>query len=447
MDTKELIVMVTMLDIIQKKKGNLKHTKSELKFLIDGIVNNSIPDYQLSAWLMSVYFNSMDLEETSYITKLMMNSGDVLDFSDVGDIIGDKHSTGGVGDKTTLVFVPLMAALGLPMAKLSGRGLGFSGGTIDKLEAIPGFNATLTSDQFKQLVKKNKMAISAQSQSLAPADGKLYALRDVTCTIDSMPLIAASVLSKKFASGTNLIILDVKCGKGAFMEDSKQAINLAKFMVDIGYRLNKHVLTVVTDMNQPLGYAVGNAIEVKEAIDTLAGNGPADLVELTLSLGSVALTKAKLAQNIDDAKLKITQAIQSGLALEYFAKLIQAQGGNSQVIENPKLMPQAKYIKTLTVNNNLGNELWISDVNGKIIAMAAKLLGAGRSFKGEKINLAVGIEVFVKIGQKVFINEPLATVYADTEDSLNIACDYVYKAVKFSLTEVETPPLILGSYE
>ncbi len=436
-----------MAELIQNKKIGKAHTKAELQYLVEGIVNNSIPDYQLSAWLMAIYFQNMNLEETAYITKLMTYSGDVLDFSDVGPIIGDKHSTGGVGDKTTLVFVPLMAACGIPMAKLSGRGLGFSGGTIDKLEAIPNFNATLSSSQFQAQVKKIKMAISAQSQSLAPADGKLYALRDVTQTVDSMPLIAASVLSKKFASGTNLIILDVKCGVGAFMEEPHKAIQLAKLMVEIGNRLNKHVLTVVTDMNQPLGFAVGNAIEVKEAIDTLQGKGPADLIELTLSLGSLALVKAKLAANTSQAKTILENCLNSGKALDYFAKLIEYQGGNPEVIENPKLMPQAKIIKTLKVPDNLSQNLWIEDVNGKLIAIAAKTLGAGREKKDDKINLAVGIEVLVKIGQKVSKNEPFAIIYADSDTAFAIASNYVFQAVKFSCEIIKSPPLIIDSYE
>jgi pyrimidine-nucleoside phosphorylase len=434
---------VRMVDVILAKRSGKEHTKQEIDFVLNGIMTGSIPDYQIAAWLMAVCWQGMTLEETAHLTDGMCKSGEVLDLSSIGPIVADKHSTGGVGDKTTLVFVPLMAAAGLPMAKLSGRGLGHTGGTIDKLEAIPGFKTDISIDHFIQQVKDIGMAIAGQTQELAPADGKIYALRDVTGTVESVPLIAASIVSKKAAAGTNLIILDVKCGRGAFMDTEEKAQNLARVMVEVGKLIKRPITAVVTNMEQPLGMAVGHTLEVIEAIETLKGNGPGDLHELTLSLGSLALVKAGKAKDEEAARRKLTQLMESGAALEHFRKLIVAQGGNPEVIEKPELMPQAKHEFDLLLPGT--GQKWIKHIDGRKIAEACKILGAGRTKKGDPINLAVGVVLTGKVGSVVRGGSSLATVYADSEGEYDAALPLLNEAFTFSDSPVPMEQIVKAS--
>ncbi len=429
-----------MIDLILAKRNGKEHSKDDIKFLIEGLMDHTVADYQMSSWLMAVCWRGMTMDETAALTDAMANSGQVLDLSDVGSIVGDKHSTGGVGDKTTLVFVPMLAALGIPMAKLSGRGLGHTGGTIDKLEAIPGFDCSLPIDKFIAQVKKIGAAIAGQTQELAPADGKIYALRDVTGTVESIPLIAASVMSKKIAAGSNLIILDVKCGAGAFMSTEAEASELARTMVEVGRRLNRPVSAVVTDMDQPLGNAVGHTVEVIEAIETLKGRGPADLHELCLALGSLALITAGKARNEADAREQLKNVLHSGAALRKFVELVEAQGGDPKVVDDYSLMPQAKIHFEMKVPGK--TPLWISGLHGKRIAEACKLMGAGRSKKGDPINMAVGVVLHGKVGSCLQPGESVATVYADNEAQLQLACKVIESGIEYSTEKVDVPPVI-----
>ncbi|HEY9785142.1 MAG TPA: thymidine phosphorylase [Candidatus Obscuribacterales bacterium] len=429
-----------MVDLILAKRSGREHTHHEIEFLVNGIMKGTIPDYQISAWLMAVCWRGMTIEETALLTDAMCKSGEVLDLSPIGQLVADKHSTGGVGDKTTLVFVPLMAAAGIPMAKLSGRGLGHTGGTIDKLEAIPGFNCDLSKEQFIKQVKEIGMAIAGQTQELAPADGKIYALRDVTATVESVPLIAASIVSKKLAAGTNLIILDVKCGRGAFMDTEEKARNLAQVMTDVGRRLNRPITCVVTDMEQPLGMAVGHTLEVIEAIETLKGNGPPDLQELCLTLGSLALTRAGKAASEEDARKQLMRLMESGAALEKFRQLIIAQGGNPEVIEKPELMPTATHEFDLLVPGT--GQKWVKHIDGRKIAEACKIMGAGRSKKGDRINMAVGVVLKGKIGSVIQGGKPIAVVYADSEGEYDAALPILTEAFSYSDQPVAAPNVI-----
>lgn len=430
-----------MVDLINSKRHGGVHSKEEIRFIIDFVMNKDVyHDYQLAAWLMAVCWQGMNMDETAYLTDAMARSGEMLDLSAIGPIVGDKHSTGGVGDKTTLVFVPMLAAAGIPMAKLSGRGLGHTGGTLDKLEAIPGFNINLTIPEFIKQVKEIGVAIGGQTQDLAPADGVIYALRDVTATVESIPLIAASVMSKKIVSGANFIVLDVKCGSGAVMETEARACELAKTMVEVGKRLNRPVSAVVTDMEQPLGNAVGHTIEVIEAIETLKGQGPADLQELCYSLGALAMVAAHKANNEDEARQKLKEIISSGKALDKFRELIVHQGGEPGVIENYALMPQSKIQQEVKVNGT--NPKWIAGLDGKGVAEACKLMGAGRSKKGDPINMAVGVTMHAKVGGKLNPGDSLATIHADSPELLEKAEAKLLEAVTFSDKIVQEPTVI-----
>jgi len=434
---------VRMVDLIQAKRSGHAHSKEEIDFVVKGIMNSSIPDYQLAAWLMAVCWRGMTMDETAWLTDAMCKSGTVLDLSSIGSLVGDKHSTGGVGDKTTLVFVPLLAAAGIPMAKLSGRGLGHTGGTLDKMEAIPGLNVELGTEQFIQQVKEHGMAVGGQTQDLAPADGKIYALRDVTATVESIPLIAASVMSKKIAAGANLIILDVKCGRGAYMDTIDKAKELAHALVEVGRRLKRPVTAVVTDMEQPLGMAVGHTVEVIEAIETLQGRGPEDLHELCMVLGALALVKAGKAKDEKEAREKLQKLISSGAALENFRKLVKAQGGDPSVVENYKLMPHAKHTFEFKAPGN--GPKWIKHLDGRKVSEACKLMGAGRSKKGEPINLAVGVVLKAKVGSKVEGGETIATVYADSQADYDKAFAKLEEAFTFSDAPVSKPEIIKAS--
>ena len=429
-----------MVDLILTKRSGGAHSRDEINFIIDGLMAESIKDYQLAAWLMAVCWQGMTLEETTNLTDAMASSGQVLDLSAIGPVVADKHSTGGVGDKTTLVFAPLLAAAGIPMAKLSGRGLGHTGGTLDKLEAIPGFNVNLSIARFIEQVKSVGAAIGGQTEEIAPADGKIYALRDVTATVESIPLIAASVMSKKVAAGANLIILDVKCGRGAFMETEEKARHLAEVMAQVGERLGRPVSAVVTDMEQPLGYAVGHTLEVVEALDTLKGGGPPDLRELCLSLGALALVRSGKLATEREARLELERLIASGQALERFRQIIKAQGGNPAVIEEPGIMPQSKLQFAVPVPGK--GRKWIERLDGRGIAEACKLMGAGRNKKGDPINLAVGIILKAKIGTAVEGGQPVATIHADSEADYRLALSRLSEAITYSDSPIPTPPVI-----
>lgn len=397
------------VDIIEKKKNKEELTDDEIKFWIDGVTDESIPDYQTSALLMAIVLNGMTDHETAKLAECMMNSGDVIDLSDIKGIKADKHSTGGVGDKTSLALGPIISACGLKLAKMSGRGLGHTGGTLDKLESIEGFNVFLKEEDFKKQVSEIGFAIIGQTGELVPADKKLYALRDVTATVDSIPLIASSIMSKKLASGSDTILLDVKYGEGAFMHTIEDAKKLANAMINIGKKLGKDTKAMITDMNQPLGNTIGNALEVKEAIETVKGNGPKDFTELVLTAGEIMLVQGKIAKNKNEARAMLEDAINSGKAFEKLKKMVEYQGGNVKQIEDPDLLPQAKF-KTQMKSQKEG---YIDNIHSMNLGILSMKLGGGREKKEDNINYAVGLEMKVKKGDKIKKDDILATVYHD----------------------------------
>ncbi len=419
------------VDLIEKKKKGLEHTKEEIQFIIDSIMNNSAEDYQVSAWLMAVYFQGMTLDETANLTQAIINSGEVIDLSPIRNMnngcghIADKHSTGGVGDKITLILIPLLASCGVPIAKLSGRGLGHTGGTIDKLESIPGFKTDLDIEELIKKVKDTGLAIGAQTKRLTPADGKLYALRDVTATVDAIPLIASSVVSKKIASGADYVVLDVKYGSGAFLKTPEEACELAQWMVNIAAKLGKKFHAVITSMEQPLGRAVGNAIEVIESIEFLKGNMTADIKELTYQMSALTLCEVGLAQNQEEAYSKINEAITSGRALEYFKRLIQSQGGNPFVVDNYRLFTQPSYAFQIKAEK----EGFIQNIDAYKTAYACKLLGAGRERKSDDIDYSAGIYLNKIFGEYVHTGEVVATLYANNQEKIDSACEYLKEAI------------------
>ncbi|MBO0445763.1 pyrimidine-nucleoside phosphorylase [Enterococcus ureilyticus] len=401
-----------MVDIIEKKRNGNELSKEEIEFFIAGLTNETIPDYQVSAFLMAVYFQDMSDEERANLTLAMVHSGDVIDLSAIEGIKVDKHSTGGVGDTTTLVLAPLVAALDIPFAKMSGRGLGHTGGTIDKLEAFDGFHVELTDDQFTEMVNRDKISVIGQSGNLTPADKKLYALRDVTATVSSIPLIASSIMSKKIAAGADAIVLDVKTGAGAFMKTEEDAIELASAMVRIGNLVGRNTMAIISDMSQPLGNAIGNALEVKEAIDTLHGHGPADLTELVLTLGSQMVVLAGKTDSLEEARELLQGVIKDGSALVKFKQFIKNQGGNPDWIENPTLLPQARFeIEVIADSDG-----FVTEIVADNIGVAAMKLGAGRETKEEDIDLAVGLILRKKVGDPVKKGDSLVTIFANQED-------------------------------
>lgn len=426
-----------MVDIIEKKRDGYELTTEEIRFFIEGYTNGSIPDYQASSFAMAVYFQDMTDRERADLTMAMVESGDQIDLSAIEGIKVDKHSTGGVGDTTTLVLGPLVAATGVPVAKMSGRGLGHTGGTIDKLEAIEGFHVELSTEQFAKQVNDIKVAVIGQSGNLTPADKKLYALRDVTGTVSSIPLIASSIMSKKIAAGSDAIVLDVKTGDGAFMKTVEDSVKLAKAMVKIGNAVGRKTMAIISDMNQPLGFAIGNALEVKEAIETLQGNGPEDLTELCLTLGSQMVTVAGHADSLEDARKQLEEVIENGKALQVFKQFIEAQGGNPAVVDDPSLLPQAAY-KIEVPAKEAG---YVGHIVADAIGTAAMLLGAGRATKESEIDLAVGLMLHKKVGDYVEVGESLATIYANREDVEEVM-NKIYSNVTMSTTRVEAPPLI-----
>ncbi len=406
-----------ILELIEKKKHGIALSENEIKFFIDGIMNESIEDYQTSALLMAIYFQGMNIEETTYLTKYMVESGQILDLSDISDDIVDKHSTGGVGDKITLMFMPIMAAAGIPVAKLSGKGLGHTGGTIDKLDSIPGFQTNLEIDDFKEKVKEIGAAIASQTLSLAPADGKLYALRDVTATVDIIPLIASSVVSKKIASGSKHIILDVKYGSGAFIKTAEKAQELSEVMVQVGKNLGKNICAVISSMDQPLGRAIGNAVEIQEVIEFLKGNMSEDLEEITFELAGVAFYKIGMFKTIEESKNYLEELIKSGKPLEKFKEIIAAQGGNVDIVDNYFLLPQAKIKHELKANENG----YVKNIDALKIAKACKHLGAGREKKSDSIDYSVGVYLNRKFGEKVEKDEVFATIFSNNSEIIQEA--------------------------
>lgn len=425
-----------MVDLIVKKQNGKELTTEEIQFFVKGYTDGSIPDYQASALAMAIYFQDMTDQERADLTMAMVNSGETIDLSAIEGIKVDKHSTGGVGDTTTLVLAPLVAALGVPVAKMSGRGLGHTGGTIDKLEAIEGFHVELSKDEFIKLVNRDKVAVIGQSGNLTPADKKLYALRDVTGTVNSIPLIASSIMSKKIAAGADAIVLDVKTGAGAFMKTDEDAVNLAKAMVRIGNNVGRQTMAVISDMSQPLGFAIGNALEVQEAIDTLRGEGPEDLNELVLTLGSQMVVLAKKAETLEEARTKLQEVMKNGKALEKFKEFLSNQGGDASVVDDPSKLPQAAY-KIDVPAKEAGV---VSEIVADEIGVAPMLLGAGRATKEDEIDLAVGIMLRKKVGDKVEKGEPLVTLYANRENVDDVTSK-VYDNIRIS-EKAEAPKLI-----
>lgn len=425
-----------MVDLIKKKRDGEALSDQEIDYIVTGYTSGEITDYQMSAFLMAVYFSDMTAEETTHLTMAMSQSGDVIDLSDIKGIKVDKHSTGGVGDTTTLVLAPLVASVGAAVAKMSGRGLGHTGGTIDKLEAIPGFQVELSNDDFIRLVNETNVAVTGQSGDLAPADKKVYALRDVTATVDSIPLIASSIMSKKIASGADAIVLDVTTGDGAFMRNIEDAERLAHTMVQIGKLANRQTMAIISDMSQPLGNAIGNANEIKEAIDALKGDGPADLMEMVYVLGSQMVVLAGKATTLEEARHMLEANIENGKATEKFKEMIRNQGGDDRVVDQPELLPQARYVFDVP-SKHTGV---VSEMVADQIGIAAMLLGAGRRTKEDTIDYAVGLYLNKKVGDTVSEGESLVTIYANREDVSDVMT-VLYDNIKIG-EKGEEPTLI-----
>ena len=428
------------VDIIAKKRDKLELTREEIDFFIQGYTSGEIPDYQASAWAMAVLLNGMNARETTDLTLAMVRSGETLDLSQVVSLAVDKHSTGGVGDKTTLVVEPIVAACGLPVGKMSGRGLGFSGGTLDKIESIPGYRTDLTTQEFLDQLGEIGVVLTGQSADLAPADGKLYALRDVTGTVQSIPLIASSVMCKKIAAGAQAVGLDVKVGLGAFMDNLDQARQLSELMVSIANLAHRRAVALLSDMNQPLGEAVGNALELKEAIQTLQGAGPADFREHCLHVAGHMLALGGRSVDAEYGMRMAEKALDEGTGWERFRTLVAAQGGDVNYIEDPKLLPAAKLVRT-ALSTRSG---YLAGVNARIVGETAVLLGAGRAKKGDAIDPAVGILVHHKVGDYIEIGEPLYTIHANREDALDEADARLMQALTWSEERVEPLPLFYG---
>lgn len=429
---------MNMYDLILKKKRGSELTKEEITYMITNYTNGSVPDYQMSAMMMAICFQGMTPEETKELTIAMAESGDMLDLSAIEGIKVDKHSTGGVGDKTSLILGPMVASLGVPVAKMSGRGLGHTGGTIDKLESFTGFHTTISNEKFIENVNTIHMAIVGQTANLAPADKKLYALRDVTGTVDQMSLIASSIMSKKLASGADAIVLDVKTGDGAFMKTLDDSIALAEAMVSIGKLAGRDMAAIISEMDQPLGKAVGNALEVKEAIDTLKGNGPEDLVELVLTLGSYMVVAAKKAETIEDARKKLELSLRDGSAFEIFKKFVIAQGGLEEEVLHPERLPAAKYVEDVFTEF----EGYVAKIQTEEIGRISLFLGGGRETKESEIDLAVGLVLNKKHGDRVLKGESLATIHANDLKKLKQAKERLRNAYTIVEETVEKQPVI-----
>ncbi|MBE8862111.1 pyrimidine-nucleoside phosphorylase [Enterococcus faecium] len=425
-----------MVDLIEKKRDGNELSKEEIEYIVTNYTNGKIPDYQVSALLMAIFYQDMTNEEITNLTLAIANSGDVIDLSSLEGIKVDKHSTGGVGDTTTLILAPLVASVGVTVAKMSGRGLGYTGGTLDKLEAIPGFQIELSDEAFVRIVNESKVAVIGQSGNLAPADKKLYALRDVTATVDSLPLIASSIMSKKIAAGADAIVLDVTTGDGAFMKNIEDARRLAKTMTSIGKLANRETVAVISDMSEPLGEAIGNSLEVVEAIETLQGNGPEDLVEMCYALGSQMVVLAGKAKTIDEARTLLQEALESGKTLAKFKEMIQNQGGDPTIVEQPERILTARYTMELPAKQ--------SGVVSKIVAnelgIAAMMLGAGRKTKEDDIDHAVGLKLHKKIGDTVTKGESLLTIYSNDKE-ISSVIELLYKNIEIGESAMK-PTLI-----
>ncbi|MBI5567703.1 MAG: pyrimidine-nucleoside phosphorylase [Chloroflexi bacterium] len=427
-------------DIIEKKRDGGELTTAEIRFFVEGYTRGDIPDYQAAAWLMTVFFRGMTRRETADLTLAMAHSGEMLNLHDIAPIVVDKHSSGGVGDKVSLIVAPLVAASGLHVGKMSGRGLSFSGGTIDKLESIAGFRVNLSEDEFRAQLKTHGIVLVGQSKDLAPADGKLYALRDVTGAVPSLPLIASSIMSKKIAAGADAIVLDVKCGSGAFMKTPDDARRLAETMVGIGQELKRKVTALIGDMDQPLGYAIGNALEVKEAIDTLHGHGPADLTEHSLVVASHMLYLGERVSSVEAGRELAEELLKSGRAWDKFVEWIVAQGGDRSMIEDPTRLPQASIVGEVK-SDQAG---FIRSINALEVGLTSVDLGAGRAQKDDPIDYAVGIILHVKVGQSIERGQPLFTVHANDQDKAVAAEARLRSAIQFSAEPVKPLPLFYG---
>ncbi len=428
------------VDVIAKKRDKQELTQEEIEFFIQGFTRGDIPDYQAAAWAMAVLLNGMTSRETANLTLAMVNSGVTLDQSEVVPVAVDKHSTGGIGDKTTLVVEPMVAACGLAVGKMSGRGLGFTGGTLDKMDSIPGFHSDLTTEEFLNQLSEVGLVLASQTEALAPADGKLYELRDVTGTVQSIALIASSVMSKKIAAGADAIVLDVKVGLGAFMETEAQARELARRMVDIARHAGRKAVALIADMNQPLGVAVGNALEVREAIRTLHGEGPQDFHEHCLVVAAQMLVLGEIAENEREGRQLAEQAIESGRAWERFRALVAAQGGDVAYIDEPQRLPTAPNIEEVASPRSG----YINQIHARIVGETAVLLGAGREKKGDPIDHAVGIEIFHSVGDEIQAGEKLFTVHANREEDLGVARQQILSAHAWSDDPVKPLPLFYG---
>ena len=428
-------------DLIIKKRNGLKLKQKEIDCAIKEFDEGIIPDYQMSAMLMAIYFQGMDINEIKYLTMAMVNSGKTIDLSSVPGIKVDKHSTGGVGDTTTLALAPMVAAAGVPVAKMSGRSLGHTGGTIDKLESIEGFKTELSLNKFINIVKKVGGSIISPTSDLAPADKKLYALRDVTGTIDSIPLIVGSIMSKKLAAGADAIVLDVTTGSGAFMQKHKDALKLGKIMVDIGLELGRETVAVVSNMDEPLGFAIGNSLEVKEAIEVLKNRGPEDLRELCLVLGAHMLKLGGAARNHEEGKKRLEKILKEGTAFDKFKEMVTAQGGNPEIIDNPEILPLAKHCTQIKADLSG----YIQKIDSRLIGESAMLLGAGREKKESEIDLSVGIILKKKVGNKVNINEDLAEVYYNDSEKLKVAKNKLFSSFIIGNKKPKKLPLILAT--
>ena len=428
--------MQRIVDLIEKKRDGGAHSLEELEAIVGGYVRGEVPDYQIAAWLMAVCWRGMAPEEVATLTRVMAASGEQLDLSAIGRPVADKHSTGGVGDKTSLAVMPLVAACGVPVGKMSGRGLGFTGGTIDKLESFPGIHVDLDAAAFVRQLREVGIVITGQSADLAPADGKLYALRDVTGTVPSLPLIASSIMSKKLAAGAQVIVLDVKTGSGAFMRERDAARALAQAMVEIGTAAGRQMAAVVSDMSQPLGRCVGNALEIGEALDTLEGHGPPEFADFALELASLIV---ELAADGSAGRAEVERALRSGAALAAFRRMIAAQGGDTAAFDDRTRLPRARLQYTVRADA----DGYVARLDALSIAHASTLLGAGRERKGDAVDLAVGLVLMAKVGDAVSCGQPLAVLHANDQARLEQAEGALRAAVAFSTEPVERPALIL----
>jgi pyrimidine-nucleoside phosphorylase len=429
---------MNVLEIIAKKRDGLALSRDEIDFFIQGLMSGDIRDYQVAAWLMAVYLRGMNIEETTHLTNAMTHSGRTLDVGRIAPLAVDKHSTGGVGDKTTLVVAPLVVSAGLSVAKISGRGLGFTGGTLDKLESFPGFTSDLSTTRFLDNLSRYKIVVAGQTPNLVPADGKLYALRDVTATVGSYPLIASSIMSKKLAVGARAIVFDVKVGRGAFMKTEQEAVALARIMIDLAESLGKSAVAVISDMNQPLGHAVGNSLEVKEALDTLRGHGPSDFTSHCLTMGAQMLLLTGQATEENEAHARLEELLLAGKALDRFRDLVRAQGGDTAPIDDPRLLPQAPVVRGVASPR----EGYLSQLDAMVVGLTALYLGAGRKSKGDPVDHAVGLVLHKKIGDSVERGDDLFTIHAPNEETADAAQARLLEAYAWEDHPVEAPPLL-----